>query len=256
MLKKKLAPISGKSANKPLARPMPNKRREEELEDEEATNIEDEETDEETNEVEEEEEETETAPVAKKKLVRKVVEEEEEEEEEEAPRLKKKKLAPINRQKATASKKSPLERAFSNVPASGAAIIKTGKYEMLVKEVVLQPYVDGKGQKARAKFMICDTELEAPTITFWYNLVDKEGEANEFGLQIFRQEMAKLGYDVGNEVTEEEIEEMFDEVTKERPGVVAKLSYREWQGRDIPVVEIQGTSDSDTIEEFRDNLPF
>jgi hypothetical protein len=253
MLKKKLVPLSsGKSVRKPLGGKtsmMPKKRHEEELDEDEESNIDE---DEESDESEAEEETEVVTKQARRKLTRREEPEEEEEESEPAPKRK----GLVSKGKQATSKKSPLERAFANVPASGDTIIKPGRYDMIVKEITLQPFVQGKGQKARAKFIVCDADYAESPVTFWYNLIGKDGEPNEWGIQIFRTEMAKLGYEVGTEVTEEEIEEMFDEITKERPGIVAKLSYREWNGRDLAVIDIQGESDSEEIQEYRDNIPF
>jgi hypothetical protein len=237
MLKKKLVQ-SGKLVNK---KPMLAKKHEEELEDDETSNVvetEDEEDVEEDEEEDSDDEKEETPPPKKKGL------------------LAKKGSTSTSTSTNKASKKSPLERAFANVPSSNDAVIRPGKYEMIIKEIVLQPYQEGKGQKARAKFIVCDPDYVEMPVTIWYNLIGKDGEPSEFGISIFRQEMAKLGYEVGTQVTEEEIEEMFEEVTKDRPGIVASLSYREWQGRDLAVVNIAGTSTSDVIEEYKDQIPF
>lgn len=215
--------------------------------------------DEDEEEVEEEvEEEEEEAPVVKKKVKplakRRVVEEEdededEEEEEESIPTMISRKLK--DKKKAKSKGASALANAFDNVPLTNNSTVKAGKYEAIIKEMVLQPYEEGKGQKIRIKYELCDPEYtEDNELTDWRTIVAKDGEANEVGIRLFKQELARLGY----EVTFDELEECFEQITDEKPGIMVKVSYREWQGNDFLQTSIDDLCDNDVVQEYKDTI--
>ena len=108
-----------------------------------------------------------------------------------------------------------LAKAFDNVPLTNNSTVKAGKYEAIIKEMVLQPYEEGKGQKVRIKYDLCDPEFtEDNVITDWRTIVAKDGEANEVGIRLFKQELAKLGY----EVTFDELEQCFEQISEGKAG--------------------------------------
>lgn len=153
-----------------------------------------------------------------------------------------------------AGKKSALAAAFDRIPlTNNADQIPAGTYEAIIRDIVMQE-PDAKGQSVRVHFELCASEFEdGNNITSWFKIVDSEGESVDGGIRALKQSLAKLGY----EVSGVELEECFDEISKEKPGVVLKVSYaQDAQGNTWQRAAIQSTCDNEVVAAYKDNIPY
>ena len=205
---------------------------------------------------EEEEEVEEEAEVDEEEVI-----DEEEEEEEAAATIPfakattKSKLPPLPTPSKTVSKKgnSPLADAFNKVKSSkGASDIPAGKYEAIIRAFVLQP-PDAKGQSARVKFELCDPQFkDNNTIPQWFKLLNAQDEEVAGGIWALEQALAKLGYDISGD----ELEECFEQISEENPGVIIKVSYDNVDGTRWQRAVIQGLCNNALVQEYKENQPF
>ena len=231
MLKKKLRPglVSSRHEtgnSKTLKRRLPPKPTDDEDEDEEGQ----------VDEVDEDEDE------------------DEEGEEEEAPRKREKVTAGAGKAKAPPKKRKGLASAFDRIPlTNNADEVPAGQYEAIVRDVVLQE-ADSKGQSVRMHFELCDPQFaEANNITQWFKIVDAQGESVDGGIRALKQALAKLGY----EPSGEELEECFEEISGDKPGVVLKVSYsKDDSGNTWQRAIIQAPCDNDVVAEYKDNVAY
>lgn len=242
MLKKKLG---SKLTESNSVKKLPKRPPVEDLEDDEEVAVE------EVEEGEEEEEEDEgTVPLPKKKLgAAKRVDDDDEEE------VKPKKKATLLADKKP-KKKSALAAAFASTPLSNNADdIPAGKYEAIVRDFVLQD-PDAKGQSARIHFALCSPDFsESNQITQWFKLLDSDEEPVEGGIKALGASLAKLGYDMPDD--EDNLEEVFQEITNEKPGVLVKVSYsKDSNGNTWQRAVIQGLCDNEVVQEYKDNVQF
>jgi hypothetical protein len=214
----------------------------------------------------EEEEEiiTKPKPLVKKKLpVAQMIEEvdpdeeepEDVEEVEEEPAVAKKK--PLK--KIMEKPKSALAKAFAAVPLSNNATgIKAGTYEGIIRSIVLQE-PDSKGQSVRINAELCGEEFEdANQLVDWRKLISGDGEAVTGGIRALGNDLARLGYefpDTGGDF-DENLEAIFDAITKERPGVILKVTYQHVNGVDYQHFQVQGECDNDVVRAYKDNVPY
>lgn len=177
-------------------------------------------------------------------------EEDEEEDEEETPRPTKKK----------GKAKSALARAFAAVPLSGNSIMKAGLYLAIVRSFILQP-PDARGISVRINVELCDPEIEEADRhrVDWRKIIDADGQPVGGGIRAFANDLAHLGYEIPDidEDFEDNLQAIFDEIGKERPGINLKVfNQRGNDGTEYAHFAIQGVSEDEVIEEYKNNIPF
>jgi hypothetical protein len=175
-------------------------------------------------------------------------------EEEEAPRKREKVTAGARKGKVLPKKRKGLASAFDRIPlTNNADEVPAGQYEAIVRDVVLQE-ADSKGQSVRMHFELCDPQFaEANNITQWFKIVDAQGESVDGGIRALKQALAKLGY----EPSGEELEECFEEISGDKPGVVLKVSYsKDDSGNTWQRAIIQAPCDNEVVAEYKDNVPY
>lgn len=176
------------------------------------------------------------------------VDEEEADTEEEA--------APVSKRKPlggkVAKKVSNLADVFDSVPMSNNATdVPTGKYEAIIRDVVLQE-PDAKGQSARMHFELCDPDFaEANSVTTWFKILDANGEPVRGGVIALKTTLAKLGYEPAGD----EIEECFEEITGDNPGVILSISYTP-DSNHYQRVKVDSAADNEVIQAYKDNVAY
>jgi hypothetical protein len=184
----------------------------------------------------------------------------EEEVDEETPPPKSKKSSPSRKRDEDESDEESdedesLAAAFDSVPtSSNADSVKAGKYEAIVSGVVLQDW-DPKGRSIRMKFELCSPDFEGQNhLTKWFKIFDKDRAIQEVGTSIFKQTLARLGYDVPKF---NKIKRVLEAINEDRPGVIVKISYTEDKsGNTWQQIVVEGTCDNDVIQEYKDNIPY
>lgn len=249
MLKKKLKPnsILTKHSNVvPLKKKLPKAPVEEdEIEDEELT-------EEEVENVEEDDDEVEETPVVKKKLVPKsqrVVEEDDEDETEEEEPLPRRKAGLGSKPKG----KSALAKAFDSVPLSNSAKdIPAGKYECIIKEAVVRPFSEEKGQFIIFRYDFCAPPHTGKSMTQFFKILDENEEPVDWMINMLKEAFARLGV----EIEGDDLESTIQEINDSRPGILLKVGYQ--VGKDnvtYPRLAVQGTCDNDVVEAYKDSVP-
>jgi len=201
----------------------------------------------EEDEVEDEvdEDEEEVATPVRKKLVTKttskkhVVEEDDEDDEEETP-------------KKSLKKKGSLAKAFESVPLTNNAEDVEGKHEAILAEAfIAEPKANG--QFCFFKYQLCEEEFAGKNeLTKGYKLLDAEMEPIEFPIRQLKQDLAKLGYEPESL---EECEEILEEITKEKPGVLITVTPQK-EYPEFPRIKIEGPCDNEIVEAYKDNIAF
>jgi hypothetical protein len=232
-------------------------------------------SDEEEEEAEEElddDNEVVSTKVTKKPLSQgpRVVEEDDEDErDDEPPEYDEEEMEPSSKVSSTnkfkkkfgakkVSKHGSLAGAFKKIPMSNnAEDVPPGPHDAIITEFVLQDQTE-KGQSARLKFALCEEEFEGKNeLTTWFKLLgtktDPE-EPNEWGIKNFKTNLARLGYEP-DDMELDEIEELLKEITKERPGVIISVTYQAGF-EDFPRIKIEGESDSEVIQAYKDSIPY
>jgi hypothetical protein len=147
-----------------------------------------------------------------------------------------------------------LAQAFDDVPMSNNADnLPPGKYEAIIKDVVMQAK-DAKGQSVRMHFELCSPNLaEANSITTWFKIADADEQIVGGGIRALKQTLAKLGY----EATFDDLEECFEQITEEKPGVLLKISYsKDAQGNEWQRAVVEDLCDNDIVAAYKDNVPY
>jgi hypothetical protein len=176
---------------------------------------------------------------------------EEEEEDEIKPKSK---VAAGRGPDVSAGKKKSLAQAFDEVPASNNADnTPPGKYEAILKDVVMQAK-DAKGQSVRMHFELCgDGFQDRNSVTTWFKVFDPEENTVQGGIRALKQTLAKLGY----EPTFDELDECFEQITQEKPGVLLKISYsKDAQGNEWQRAVVEDLCDNEIIAAYKDNVPY
>jgi hypothetical protein len=126
-----------------------------------------------------------------------------------------------------------------------AGNVEPGKYEALIKELVLQPK-DEKGRSVRIKYEIASPgDNQGETATQWYKIFDENGAPGK-GAQFLKKDLAVLGY---SDVKFADLEEAFEEIVEKELGVLIQVKLN--QG--FTNVYLQGLAeDSQIIEEYRE----
>jgi hypothetical protein len=183
------------------------------------------------------------------KLASKETPEEDESEMPETPKhtLKKKPVL-------ASKQKSGLAAAFDAVPISNnAKNIPPGTYEAIIRRFVIQQ-PDAKGQSARIEYELCDPEFQGKenSVTGWFKLLEPDLRTPGGGMKPFKIALAKLGYEPENS---EEAEACLQEITENNPGVLIKITYDD-NYPDYPRTRIESESDSEVVENYRDNVVY
>lgn len=195
------------------------------------------------------------APLPKKKLVPKhIVEEDDEEVDEDEVDEVEEEVLPKKKANVITKKKSALAKAFDSVPLSNSADdIPAGKHEAIIREAVVQPFSEDKGQSIRFKYEFCNPNIAGKQLTQWFKIIDANGAPVDWMIDMLKKSLAKLGIEIEGNDLEDTIQEIHDA----RPGVVVKLTYsRGNDGNIYPRPVIQGPCDSETVETYRDNIPY
>lgn len=206
-------------------------------------------------EMEIDEEVDEVTPPPKKKMIpiAKMADEDEEIDEEEAPPVKK------VMKTAKPATKSALAKAFSAVPMSNnATSIKAGTYEAIIRSFVLQA-PDAKGQSVRINAELCGEDFaEANQLVDWRMLINKDGDAVMGGIRALGNDLARLGYEIPtiDEDFDENLEATFEAITKEKPGVLLKVTYQHANGVDYQHFAVQGECDNEVVQAYKENTPY
>lgn len=136
---------------------------------------------------------------------------------------------------------------FDKTKATGS--VDAGKYEAIIDEFVLQK-PNEKGQSARIKFKIAsEGDAQGQTATQWYKMFEADETAAK-GLEFLKKDLAILGYD---DVKFGELEDVFEEITDQHPGVVLTVVHKDG----FVNCYIGGLcEDSAIIDEFKANNPY
>jgi hypothetical protein len=216
--------------------------------------------DENEEDAEEEEEEEETpirnksAELRKRNAARHLEEDDEEkdvdDDEEETPKSIKK--SSLKKKPAAVKGGGGLADAFDSVKGfNNADDVPIGKYEAIIRDVVLQE-PDAKGQSARMHFELCSDDFtDANSVTTWFKLQDTDGEPVRGGLMALKATLAKLGYDPKGD----ELEAVFEEITNENPGVLIKISYTT-DSNHYQRIQVDSLCDNEVVEEYKDNVKY
>lgn len=148
-----------------------------------------------------------------------------------------------------------MANAFNAVPTSSNADgIPVGKYEAIISEIVWQPWTELKGKSIRMKFELCDPDYaNQNVVTRWFKIFDGNKQTMDVGISIFRQSMAKLGYEVEDV---RKLNKLFKQVMEDRPGVLLNISYRTYQGTQYIDPKIEGGCDNDVVQEYKDSVAY
>lgn len=167
---------------------------------------------------EDEVEETPKARLLKKKQPAPEPEEEEEDPEVEEEKPAKKSLKKV----ATKSKKSFAELFDATKPGRG--IFPLGDHKMKIIGFELEGDIADEGEdqgelKAKVTYEGLEDEAEGKTISSWYNLCSEDGDAGP-GIPFLKGDLDVLGYE---DVTLEDLQEIFDDIVAEEPEVIVKV---------------------------------
>lgn len=167
--------------------------------------------------------------------------------------IQKKKVAAKEKEQQSSSKSAgsgskSKAQAFDDAKATGS--VEAGKYEAVIRELVLQDADEEKGQSARIKFIIAsEGDSQGQTTTQWYKLFEAD-ESPARGLEFLKKDMAILGYP---DVKFKELEEVFEEIVEKKIGVVITVKHKDG----FVNTYIQGLcEDSEIIEEFVEKNPW
>jgi hypothetical protein len=138
-------------------------------------------------------------------------------------------------------------------PSNNADSIPPAKYEAIIKDAVLQK-PDAKGQSARFHYELCSPDFaDQNSVTTWFKIFDTDGEVVAGGIRALKQTLAKLGYDP----TFDELEECFEQITEERPGVLLKISYtKDNAGNEWQRAVLEDLCDNEVVQAYKDNIPY
>lgn len=137
--------------------------------------------------------------------------------------------------------------AFKRAKATGS--VSAGKYIAVIDEFVLQK-PDEKGQSARIKYkIVTEGDDQGQTVTQWYKLFEAD-ESPARGLEFLKKDLLILGHD---DVEFDDLENVFEEITGEHPGVAITVKHNEG----FINVYLQGlVEDSDEVAKFLENNPY
>jgi hypothetical protein len=175
--------------------------------------------------------------------------EEENDEEEQEKTSKKTK----NRDEPTRSR----AEAFNNVTVAGTSNnVKTGKYEAIIRSVVLQE-MDTRGQSVRYNFDLVDPEYEENNkLVTWSKLFRGDESVVDVAVKILKRQLVRLGYKE-DEINFDLLPEIFEEITNENPGVILKISYNKGNdGIEYQRIEIDDVCESEMIDDYKDRVVF
>jgi hypothetical protein len=181
-----------------------------------------------------------------------VVEEEGDAEEEVTP--KKGKGAAILGKKNSQS--GSLAKAFDSVPTtSSQSTVPSGRYEAIAKVNISQKELVIRWIW---NFELCSEDFERGQnrVPAFRRLQNADGEREtheEIAIKTLRQELAIIGYP---DLKGSQLEECADEINNDPPGVIIRVSYRQWQGRDIQEAEIVDECNNDVVQAYKDNVPY
>jgi hypothetical protein len=123
-----------------------------------------------------------------------------------------------------------------------------GRYEAVIILATLQDKNDS-GQSLRLNLVLCDESIVNNDLPTWFKLYRADDSLNEFGVQMWKATLARLGY---QDVPEAELPQLLAQITADRPGVVVKVGYKTDKGRTFQRVDIEGTCDSDVIARYKE----
>jgi hypothetical protein len=180
-------------------------------------------------------------------------EDEDEVDEEEEEKTNKKTKSRDEEQKPTRSR----AEAFNTVTVAGTSNnVKTGKYEAVIRSVVLQE-MDTRGQSVRYNFDLVDPEYEENNkLVTWSKLFRGDESVVDVAVRILKRQLVKLGYKE-DEINFDLLPEIFEEITNENPGVILKISYNKGNdGIEYQRIEIDDVCESEMIDDYKDRVVF
>jgi len=148
-----------------------------------------------------------------------------------------------------------LTAAFDSVPLSNSASeIPAGKYEGIITRVTLQN-PDAKGRSVRVNFELCDPRFENKNqLVTWFKILESDLRTPVAGgVKALKIMLGKLGYDPKGS----EMEQAFDEISQDQPGVMLRINYAE--GSDGIVYQriiVDGLCDNEVVETYKDKIPY
>lgn len=131
--------------------------------------------------------------------------------------------------------------------ASVSLDVDAGKYEALIIEAVLQPFVKGKGQSVRFKYEVADDgDMQGKRQAQWYSILD-ENKQPMTGLSFLKRDLAMLGFE---SIKGRDIPEALKQIEHDQPGVSITVKKNDrWTN-----VYLNGmVEESEIIDSWRDH---
>lgn len=110
--------------------------------------------------------------------------------------------------------------AFDSVTTG--ANVKEGKYEAVLKEMVLQE-ADEKGQSVRFKCVIASENAFGEELANWFKIFDANEEPMP-GIKFLKIALAKLGH---QQFSFDDLEAICEELTEEKPGMAIQVKVND-----------------------------
>jgi hypothetical protein len=147
---------------------------------------------------------------------------------------------------------TPKQRGYDDIKPGGgnANDIPPGRYEAILLGAILQEPTEN-GQSLRLNFKLCTEDLVTNEVPTWFKFYRGDGSINEFAISLWKTALVRLGY---KDVKEEDLPELLEQLSEDRPGAVIKISYQTVKGYANPLqrVEVEGPCDNDVIASYRD----
>ena len=145
--------------------------------------------------------------------------------------------------------------AYNSVTAGGASSeLKPGKYEAVVFNAVLEEPSE-RGQSIRLNFALADEQFGGREMfPSWYKLFNPDQSPNMGGIRAWKDTVTRLGYD--SSIPFDEVPQLLETIADDKPGVVINVKYRDWQGRKLMNIFVEGLCDNDVIAQFKEKQAF
>ncbi len=107
---------------------------------------------------------------------------------------------------------------FDSVKPQGK--VDDGKYDAVIRELVLQPFDPAKGRSVRLKVTIADEgDFQGAEAVQFYKIIEADKSAGK-GAAYLKADLAKLGYE---DVRFADMEKVFDEIVENKTGILCTV---------------------------------
>lgn len=142
---------------------------------------------------------------------------------------------------------------FNKAKAPGQ--VAQGKYEGVIKTMVLQDADKEKGQSVRSEFLVCsEGDEQGNVVTQWSKLFEPEDDDGNTtpckGLEFLKRDLAILGYD---DVEFDDLKDCFEEIVEEKIPIVFQVKHKDG----FINAYLQGRcEDSEVVKDYLANNPY